>query len=101
MKNLLILIITSFLLAGCAFVHKMDIEQGNVFTPEMVRQLHPGMSLAQVKNIMGSPQLLNTFSDDRVTYVYTMQPGGQPITEKYVSLTFQHGVLKTIDVYPR
>ena len=97
MQKLLLPVLLGLLLTSCTFVHKMDIEQGNIITPEMTRQLHPGMSLTQVKNMMGSPLLLNTFSDQRVTYVYTMQPGGGRMSEKYVTLTFHNGILKTID----
>jgi outer membrane protein assembly factor BamE (lipoprotein component of BamABCDE complex) len=32
----------------------MDIQQGNVITQEKVNQLHPGMTEARVKDIMGS-----------------------------------------------
>lgn len=89
------------LLTGCNWIHKMDIEQGNVYTPEMVSKLHPGMTKAQVKDIMGIPTLLNTFNDNRVDYVYTNKPGGGKMTMKRVSLFFdKRGVLKNIEVVP-
>lgn len=95
-KNLAILILTA-LLTSCAWVHKNDIEQGNVFTPDMVDLLHSGMSFSDVKAVMGSPMLLNTFADDRVTYVYTLKPGGRQMTEQYVILNFSHGRLQSIE----
>lgn len=95
-KNLAILILTAFL-SSCAWVHKNDIEQGNVFSPAMVDQLHTGMTPAQVKAVMGSPMLLNTFADDRITYVYSFKPGGQRMSEQYVILTFHHGHLASIE----
>lgn len=101
MQKRFLLVIFTLFLSGCAFVHKMDVEQGNIYTQEMVSRLHPGMTMSQVKGIMGTPQLLNTFDDNRVTYVYTFQPGGRPISEKYVDLTFHNGVLKNIETYSR
>src|SRR5204863_6571783 len=76
MKKLLILLMV-FTLSSCSLfrVHKMDIEQGNVMTPDMVAQLHPGMSESQVKSIMGTPMLTNTFSGGRIDYVYSFKPG--------------------------
>jgi outer membrane protein assembly factor BamE len=45
---------------------------------------------------MGNPLLLNTFSDQRVDYVYTLKPGHGQFTEKYVTLIFRNGILQSI-----
>lgn len=39
-----------FALAGCSFpgVYKIDIQQGNVVTQDMIDQLRPGMTRRQV-----------------------------------------------------
>ncbi len=81
-------------LTGC--IRKLSIEQGNVITPEMTQQLHLGMSQEEVKNVMGSPMLLNTFNDNRIDYVYTFKPGNGTMTEKKMTLRFEGGVLKNI-----
>lgn len=81
-------------LTGC--IRKISIEQGNVMTPEMTNQLHTGMSEEEVKNVMGSPMLMNTFNDNRVDYVYTFKPGNGTMTEKKMTLRFEHGILKNI-----
>lgn len=96
MHKLLTILLLALLLSSCAFVHKIDIEQGNVFTNEMVSKLHRGMSEAQVKEIMGTPILLNTFSDNRVEYIYTFRTGHKKMVKKDVTLIFDHGVLKDI-----
>lgn len=94
MKKILILLIIALFTTGC--VRKMNIEQGNIMTPEMTNRLHTGMTMAEVKDIMGSPTLLNTFNENRIEYVYTYKPGRGPLTEKYVILTFQNDHLKNI-----
>lgn len=96
MKKILSLLLgTSILmLTGC--IHKMDIEQGNVITPEMVGKLHTGMSEDQVKNIMGTPMLLNTFDDNRIDYVYTYKPAHGEMTEKNLTLVFSNHRLREI-----
>lgn len=83
-------------LTACIRVHKMDIEQGNVITPDMVSQLHTGMSEARVKDIMGPPMLVNTFTPNRVDYVYTYKPGYGARQEKSVALWFKNGRLINI-----
>lgn len=74
----------------------MDIEQGNVITPEMVAKLHTGMSEEQVKSIMGTPMLLNTFDDNRIDYVYTYKPAHDTMTEKNITLIFRNHRLQSI-----
>ena len=51
----------AFALAGCdampALVkpYRMEIQQGNYVTQEMVSQLKPGMSKEQVRFVLGTP----------------------------------------------
>jgi outer membrane protein assembly factor BamE len=94
MQKLCILLMIIFTLTGC--IRKIAIEQGNIMTPEMINQVHVGMNEAEVKQIMGSPVLMNTFRDNRVDYVYTFKPGRGTTTEKYFTLIFQNGRLISI-----
>jgi outer membrane protein assembly factor BamE len=94
MKKIMLIIAILFAISGC--VRKISIEQGNIMTPQMVNQLHTGMTMEQVKDIMGTPILMNTFQDNRVDYVYTFKPGREKRTEKYVTLIFENGHLARI-----
>jgi outer membrane protein assembly factor BamE len=90
----LIIAITFFgLLAGCSEfpVYKPTIQQGNVFTSEMTRQLRIGMSPEQVRYIMGSPVLTHTFNPDRWNYVYVLQRGNKQLSEKIITIYFANG----------
>ncbi|MEE4690593.1 outer membrane protein assembly factor BamE [Pseudomonas alliivorans] len=90
------LLLTSFTfvgllaLAGCSFpgVYKIDIQQGNVVTQDMINQLRPGMTRRQVRFIMGNPLLTDTFHADRWDYLYSLQPGGGERQQERVSLIF-------------
>jgi len=95
MYKIFSVILIAFVISGC--LRKMNIEQGNVLPPELVNQIHPGMTPAEVKNILGAPVLTNTFTPNRVDYVYTYKPGHGTMTEKYLTLTFQQGRLKNIN----
>jgi outer membrane protein assembly factor BamE len=77
-------------LAGCSFpgVYKIDIQQGNVVTQDMIDQLRPGMTRRQVRFIMGSPLVTDTFHANRWDYLYSMQPGGGQRQQERVSLVF-------------
>ncbi|MBS7662044.1 outer membrane protein assembly factor BamE [Pseudomonas lalucatii] len=79
-----------FALAGCSFpgVYKIDIQQGNVVTQDMIDQLRPGMTRRQVRFIMGNPLLTDTFHANRWDYLYSIQPGGGQRLQERVSLVF-------------
>ncbi|MDY7218643.1 outer membrane protein assembly factor BamE [Denitrificimonas sp. JX-1] len=84
-------------LAGCSFpgVHKIDIQQGNVVTQDMVDQLRPGMTTRQVRYIMGSPLIADTFHGNRWDYLYSIQIAGGTRKQERISLIFdENGLLQ-------
>ena len=109
-KVLLTAAICSVLLTGCASstdsgsrlisfpgAYKIDIQQGNVVTQEMVDQLRPGMTRAQVQYVMGTPLLEDSFNRDRWDYVYSNQPGGGDRTQTTVTVIFEADSLVSIE----
>ncbi len=83
---------------GCsAFrIHQATVTQGNIITDREVRQLHLGMTEAQVKSIMGDPLLVNLFTQNHIVYIYTYESGGNPRTTQRVSCDFRKGRLASI-----
>lgn len=77
-------------LVGCSFpgVHKIDIQQGNVITQDMVDQLRPGMTTRQVRFIMGTPLITDTFHSNRWDYLYSIQTAGGTRQQERISLMF-------------
>ena len=77
-------------LAGCSFpgVYKIDIQQGNVVTQDMIDQLKPGMTRRQVRFIMGNPLITDTFHANRWDYLYSIQPGGGQRQQERMSIIF-------------
>ena len=88
-------------------VYKIPIQQGNLITQEMVNELRPGMTKQQVRYLLGTPLLIDTFQEDRWAYLYTNRPGTKSInveTEKQrLELLFKNGRLQKIvgDMYPQ
>lgn len=67
-------------LSGCSVPrivneYKIDIQQGNVLTQEMVSQLKPGQTRDQVRFILGTPMLTDPFHENRWDYVYSLKKG--------------------------
>jgi outer membrane protein assembly factor BamE len=100
MRKLILLCLLGTVLTGCSnsmfHVHKVEVEQGNIMTPGMVNRLHPGMSEAAVKEIMGEPVLINIMNPKLKSYVYTSQMGSNPRTEKKLTLVFNYGILQSM-----
>ena len=82
--------------------YKMDIQQGNVVTSKMMMQLRPGMTKSQVRFIMGTPLITDSFHADRWDYFYRMVKGGKLIEQRHVILEFENDQLKRVrgDVIP-
>lgn len=76
--------------------YKMDIQQGNVVTSKMMLQLRPGMSRAQVRFVMGTPLIMDSFHANRWDYLYRMQKGGKVIEQRRVILDFEGDQLKHV-----
>ncbi|MBV1789004.1 outer membrane protein assembly factor BamE [Marinobacterium sp. D7] len=96
MRKVFISVALAVLVSACSDfpgVYKIDIPQGNVVTQEMIDQLRPGMTESQVRYIMGTPLITDTFSPDRWDYLYSFKPGGEPRVQERVSLYFQDGKL--------
>ena len=68
-------------ISGCSSVprivneYKIDVQQGNVLTQDMVSQLRPGLTKDQVRFILGTPMLMDMFHASRWDYVYRLQKG--------------------------
>src|SRR5437762_12257400 len=50
--------------------YKMEIQQGNYISQEMVSQLKPGMAKEQVRVVLGTPLLTDIFHGNRWDYMY-------------------------------
>jgi len=69
--------------------YRIDIQQGNVVTPEMVAKLKPGMTRSQVRFALGTPLIVDAFRTDRWDYVYYYEKPNQPPVYRHVSVYFK------------
>ena len=88
-------------LSACGFVgfpgvYKIDVEQGNIVTQEMADQLKPGMSRRQVRFIMGTPLIEDTFNQDRWDYPYVKRNGLNVLSESLLTVVFEGDTLVTV-----
>jgi len=95
---LALLIVTAALLNGCSYlkypdIHKVTVQQGNIVNQEMVDQLRPGMTRSQVRYILGTPLLMDTFDQDRWDYYYSIKPPGRPELREKITVFFDGNTL--------
>lgn len=76
--------------------YRMDIQQGNVVTSKMVMQLRPGMTKSQVRFIMGTPLIQDSFHSNRWDYFYQMRHEGKIIEQRRVILEFENEALARV-----
>lgn len=83
-------------------VYKIDIQQGNVVTQEMMSRLKPGMTKSQVRFALGTPLVSDVFHPDRWDYVYRFQKAGVLTEQHHVTVVFENDLLKRVegDVVP-
>ncbi len=93
------------LVAGCGFVpripgitpYRIEIQQGNYISQEMVAQLKPGMTKEQVRFILGTPMVTDIFHSDRWDYVYWRQPPSGAREQRKLTVLFEQGQLARVD----
>ena len=74
--------------------YKIDVVQGNFISKEQVDLLKPGMTRAQVKDVLGTPLLTSVFHADRWDYVFTLKRQNiEPQSLKY-TVYFKGDVLE-------
>ena len=66
--------------AGC--VYRMDVQQGNLLDPEQIDQVEVGMTRSQVRFLLGTPMVVDSFDPDRWDYVYSLRRGHSRTVEK-------------------
>jgi len=77
-------------------IYKIDIQQGNEITSEMLMTLKPGMTKPQVRFILGTPLIQDTFHSERWDYIYRMRVDEILIEQRHVILNFVDEKLKNI-----
>ncbi len=92
----------SLVLSGCSSfefpgVYKLSIPQGNIIEQEQIDQLQPGMSKRQVRFVMGTPILVDTFNDDRWEYIYTLKDTKGNMEQQRMTLIFKADKLSVIE----
>jgi len=92
------ILLTLLMISACS-IHKIDVQQGNAITQELVGKLKIGMKKKQVAQILGNPLINDPFHYDRWDYVYQFVAGDSGETQSSsVTLYFVGNDLSKIDI---
>jgi outer membrane protein assembly factor BamE len=96
--RLILIAIACLTLTGCGLFtpYKIQVQQGHIITNTMLKKVKPGMTRAQIKYVLGTPDLKDTFDHDTWYYVYTNEENREPMAKKELILHFKKDALASI-----
>ena len=74
-------------------VYKLDINQGNYLSQDMVDRLKVGQTRQQVKQILGSPLIVSIYRENRWDYSYEFMRQGVVVEQRKFTVYFVDGKL--------
>lgn len=96
MRYLLLSASLALLVSGCS-VYKVEVQQGNVVTQEMIDKLKPGMTRSQVRFVLGTPLVTDAFHLNRWDYYYYLRPSNNDTGESQrLTVIFKNDVLVSV-----
>jgi outer membrane protein assembly factor BamE len=93
-------VVAALVAAGCATVdtylptlrsfgvYKLDINQGNYLSQDMVDKLRVGQTKPQVRQLLGTPLVVSPFRESRWDYVYEFTRQGQVVAHRTFTAYF-------------
>ena len=89
------LLLSILLLSSCSIprIFQVVISQGNLVDQEMLDKLEMGMTESQVKFVMGTPLISDTFYPNRWDYFTSVTQGENSYTNQKITLYFKDNKL--------
>jgi outer membrane protein assembly factor BamE len=94
-----LVVLLALQLAGCGWLapYRIDIQQGNFVSQEMVAQLKRGMTKEQVRFVLGTPLVTDIFHAERWDYVYLLDRPGEPRVQRRLAVFFEDDRLARVE----
>jgi outer membrane protein assembly factor BamE len=94
-----LLLLLALQLSACGWLapYRIDIQQGNFVSQEMVAQLKRGMTKEQVRFVLGTPLVTDIFHANRWDYVYLLDRPGQPRVQRRLAVFFEDDRLARVE----
>jgi outer membrane protein assembly factor BamE len=76
--------------------YRIDIVQGNVISKEQAALLKPGLTRLQVRDLLGTPLVVDPFHADRWDYIFTLRRPGTEAQRRSLVVQFEGDVVKSV-----
>jgi len=77
--------------------YRINIQQGNALTQDMVAKLKPGMTRSQVRFVLGTPVVQDVFHANRWDYVYLFTEGHKETRSRRLTVIFEDDKLQRLE----
>src|ERR1700726_463331 len=85
-------------LLGSACVYRINIQQGNFLDQAAVEQVKPGMTRSQVRYLLGTPMVADSFNKERWDYIYYLKKGrSRHVDSRRVTVYFDGDKVARLD----
>ena len=88
--RLLAPITAALALAGCGLVHTIDVQQGNYVTQDVAAKLKTGMTKSEVRQLLGTPLLIDAFHANRWEYFFSSVKRGKAENQTRLTIFFEN-----------
>lgn len=83
-------------LAGCIF--RIDIQQGNLLDESAIDQVDIGMTRSQVRFLLGTPMVADSFHRNRWDYTYYFKEGkSKDVEQRWLIVHFDEDQVQRIE----
>jgi outer membrane protein assembly factor BamE len=89
-------IIVAVALSASGCIYKLDVQQGNLISQEMVSKLKKGMTKAEVRQVLGTPLLMDPFHGNRWDYYFSTEVRGRTTERTRFSVLFENDKLASV-----
>jgi outer membrane protein assembly factor BamE len=84
------------LTSGC--VYRINIQQGNFLDQQAVDQVKPGMTRSQIRYLLGTPMVADSFNKERWDYIYYLKKGrSRHVDSRRVTVYFEGDKVAKLD----
>jgi outer membrane protein assembly factor BamE len=95
-KPLLLGAALSLTLSGC--VYRINIQQGNFLNQSAVDTVKAGMTRSQVRYLLGTPMVADSFNKERWDYIYYLKKGRtRHVDSRRVTVYFEGDKVARLD----
>jgi len=93
-------LLASLVLASLpACVYRIDVQQGNLLEDADIEAARPGMTRSQIRFLLGTPVVRDSFHDDRWDYMYYFRKGrGRETEQRWLIVWFEDDRVREIQL---